>query len=117
MLLDRLQLLGDGAREAGRRREMAEAGMRWEARERWSVRGKARIYEDVALDCCDTLFQKLIIFTSTCDTFATSICAMVPLLLTTVSFQNKTFQAGIVPIQKFKPRFEDALLCKFGFCY
>ena len=42
---------------------------------------------------------------------------MVPLLLTTVSFQNKTFQAGIVPIQEFKPRFEDALLCKFGFCY
>ena len=34
MLLDRLQLLGEGAREAGRRREVAEAGMRWEARER-----------------------------------------------------------------------------------
>ena len=34
LLLDRLQLLGDGAREAGRRREVAEAGMRWEARER-----------------------------------------------------------------------------------
>ena len=34
LLLDRLQLLGHGAREAGRRREMAEQGMRWEARER-----------------------------------------------------------------------------------
>ena len=34
LLLDRLQLLGDGAREAGRRREFAEMGMRWEERER-----------------------------------------------------------------------------------
>ena len=34
LLLDRLQLLGDGAREAGRRREVAELGMRWEERER-----------------------------------------------------------------------------------
>ena len=33
---------------------------------------------------------KIMIFTSTCDTIATSPCAIVPLLLSNVSFQNNS---------------------------